>query len=105
MSWAFVVTFGTLLIWVPILAFFLRSWLRRKNPISLSICAIILLVIYTGVLQPYASRSDPDVFLLTMGAVNVVTASHFYVSWLWAKKRFRGDRRADEEGVDRAEEM
>lgn len=98
MSWAFAIILAVLLFWTPILAFFLKSWIKRKNPISLSICAIILLVIYTGVLQPYSAKSDPDVFLLTMGAVNLVTAVHFYISWIWANRRFRSDRRpaADE---------
>lgn len=78
------------LTWIPILLRFVRSWRARRNPVSLAICGIILLSIYSNVLTiaVYALDGEPVWAAIATHAFNALICLNFYLAFEWTKKRF-----------------
>lgn len=81
--------------WAPLFKRFLRGWRNRKNPVSLAICALISLIMYTNVMTALLAL-DPGnwqtvrVLDLLFGGFVVV---NFYASFRWSNQRFPNARR------------
>ena len=82
-------------LWLPIFIHFYRAWRKRKNPISLSICGIVVFVAYSLLMRPYETKADPEVVLWTAYAAGSATALFFYAAAWEAAHRFRGNRHED----------
>ena len=91
----YVVTIVAALIWVPIFAHFFQAWRRRKNPISLAICGIVVSVVHDVVMRPFERDVDPDVVFWTALVARVAAALFFYAACRRARARFSSDRRID----------
>jgi hypothetical protein len=78
------------LAWIPVFLRFLRSWRTRGNPISLAICALIMLALYIPV---YLATAFPDSWprltVITLDGISCVT---FYVTFRYASRKFPDTR-------------
>lgn len=76
--------------WVPILLRFVSSWRARRNPVSLAICGIIVLSVHANVIvmAVYAFNGSPQWAALTVHIFNALVCLNFYLSFMWARKRF-----------------
>jgi len=84
--------------WIPILLRFYRNWVKRSNPISLSICAIILLLMWISVagawdLTGQISRAAIP-YVTTTGSLAIAMYAH--LTFYWARKKFDSSRRDTE---------
>lgn len=90
MSWAFILSVVVSLAWIPVLWFFFKNWRARKNPISLSICAVVLFVIYTNVVLWLCRFTKSETPFYIMHVAELLTVSFFYVCLRWAKWKYQG---------------
>lgn len=89
MSFLPVVAFALAVAWFPIIGRFVRSWLRRRNPVSMAIAANALLGVYVSV-QPILDPA-PRIGWLALAA-NGATCLVFHLSIRWADRRFPESR-------------
>jgi len=77
-------------LWIPVLLHFYRSWVGRHNPISLAICAAVLLAIWTAIAGAWLVTEVMDVctviFVSTCMSTAVAVFAH--LAFYWSKKRF-----------------
>lgn len=83
--------------WVPILLRFYESWRDRRNPVSLAICALIIMVVYLGAL--FALHLLGEITSVYVGwlllGFDVLVCVNFYLSFAWSRARFKSDRKAN----------
>ena len=96
---AYLVVAGlSVLCWIPILLRFYRSWVKRSNPISLGICATIILLVWTnaaGVWQ-VTKTVDAEVVLLVSTSLSLAVALYCHVAFRMAEKLFDDPRKKEE---------
>ena len=80
--------------WLPILIRFHRNWKARNNPISLAICAMILLLMWiaTSGIWVFVGQLSSELFTFTVTAGSVVIAAYTNLTFFLANKRFGGNR-------------
>jgi hypothetical protein len=87
-----------ILFWIPILIRFYRSWAKRSNPISLGICATIILLIWTsaaGVWQ-VTETVDSEIVLLVSTSLSLIVAIYCHLAFRLAEKLFDDPRKKEE---------
>lgn len=91
----FIVTVIAILLWLPILLKFYRAWLGRHNPVSLAICALILLLVWSSVAGTWVVTGgvDAGVVVLVSTGMSAAVATFSHVAFYWSDKRFSGQRR------------
>ncbi len=96
MKLALIITSGVLtLAWLPLAVRFNRGWKTRRNPVSLAICAAILLFAYMNIMFALAV-SDVTTwrfFSIATHAFEAVVVINFYVAFRWSDKKFENQRR------------
>ena len=82
--------------WLPIIHKFYVSWRARKNPVSLAICWLILVVAYSHALYILTTSFEADVAWVVAISLtfSLVACVNFYVSFYWSSKKFKDQRRA-----------
>ncbi len=89
-----ILTLVSVSLWLPILRRFYKSWMGRRNPVSLAICAMIMMAMWAAVAGVWlicASVSAPVVMFTTTGlSSGVAVFAHF--SFHWAQRRFPENR-------------
>lgn len=93
---SYIVLMGTVVfLWGLILWKFLRNWKIRRNPISLSICAAILLLMWSAVAGIWVLKKEVDlnlaVFLST--GTSFLFAAYANFTFYWAEKKFDESRK------------
>lgn len=80
----------TLLTWVPLALRFYKFWLNRKNPESLAICAIVILLCWEVCARVWAVAElvDRGVVETVLTAASLFVAIFFHVAVFWTKKKF-----------------
>ena len=93
----FVVAGIAVILWLPILLKFYKSWLGRHNPVSLAICALILLLVWSSVAGAWlvTGSLDADVVILVSSGLSAMVAAFSHVAFYWSEKRFSGERGKD----------
>jgi hypothetical protein len=95
MKWVLVITAGVLtLAWLPLALRFNHGWKTRRNPVSLAICAAILLFVYTDVMYALAI-SDVTTwrfFAIATHIFEAVVVVNFYAAFYWSDRRFADAR-------------
>lgn len=83
--------------WLPLAHKFNAGWKRRRNPVSLAICATALLLAYSNVIFAFAvmDQTTWKFFAVATHIFEAVVVLNFYVSFYWSEKRFPGERRSD----------
>lgn len=82
------------LAWLPLAARFNQGWKSRKNPVSLAICAAMLLFSYTNVLFAFAlaGQSSWNFFAIATHVFDFVVVVNFYICFRWSDKKFHSER-------------
>lgn len=83
------------LAWLPLAVRFSRGWKTRKNPVSLAICAAMLLFAYTEVLFAFAISGETTLrfFAVATHVFNAIVVVNFYVAFRWSDTKFVNARR------------
>jgi len=80
--------------WTPICVFFVRQWLRRRNPISMAIAILVAFIMVLGLAPLWLLDQKIDE-AMAMGAnmvLNFVVVINFYLSFFLSAKRFPDSR-------------
>lgn len=80
--------------WIPVLVRFFHSWKDRDNPISLSLCATIVFIIWTSISTVWVQKdkvADAD-FVYAYVILSLLLGIYSNLAFFWAKKRFQSDR-------------
>lgn len=91
----FVISGVGVLLWLPILLKFYKAWLGRHNPVSLAICAAILLLVWSSVAGAWlvTDSLDADAVILVSTALSALVAAFAHVAFYWSDKRFSDKRK------------
>ena len=96
---AYLVVAGlSILTWLPILLRFYRSWVKRSNPISLGICATIILLIWTsgaGIWE-ITGTIDGEIVLMVSTVLSLVVGLYCHLAFRLAEKLFDDPRKKEE---------
>jgi hypothetical protein len=86
------------LFWIPILLRFYRSWKTRGNPISLGICAAIILLIWTGAAGVWqvTDAVDATVVVLVSTTLSLAVAVYCHFAFRLAERLFDDPRKKKE---------
>ena len=89
-----ILAIASVLLWLPILCRFYVSWNNRRNPISLAICAMILMLIWVAIAGTWvvSETIDTGMVMFVSTGLSTAFATYAHVAFYWAKKRFP-DRR------------
>lgn len=93
-------TVGVLL-WTPILIKFFRSWMTRRNPVSLSICAAICLIMWSTMAGAWLVTGKVGVATLitVTSSMSLLVAGYAHAAFYWSKLRFSDDRTSPRKGA------
>lgn len=83
------------LAWLPLLARFRRSWQQRENPVSLAICASLLLNVYCiimGLLLLWHQTSAP-IGIYAVSSFTTLVLINFYAAFHWSSRKFKDQRK------------
>lgn len=82
------------ILWVPILLRFYRSWISRQNPISLAICSFILMLIWFSVAGIWlvSGSIGANEMMFASAALMLIVAIYSHVAFYWSDRRFSGIR-------------
>ncbi len=78
--------------WLPVVFYFFARFRERDNPISLAICGSIGLLMYSNVVFAFAGNKYIRLASVFMHLFNLVAIVNFYLSFYWAKKKFKDQR-------------
>lgn len=89
-----VVSTISVVLWVPILIKFFRSWSLRRNPVSLAICASITLIMWTSMAGMWVvtGRIAANTLILATSSMSLLVALYVHVAFAWSKRRFNDER-------------
>lgn len=96
---AYLVVAGlSILCWIPILLRFYRSWVKRSNPISLGICATIILLIWMSAAGVWlvTETVDAKIVLMVSTSLSLVVGIYCHVAFRLAEKLFDDPRKKEE---------
>lgn len=81
--------------WLPLAFRFKRGWTLRRNPVSLAICAAILLFVYMNVISSlvWMGSTTRDFGAVATRIFDAVVVINFYVAFYWSDKKFNEERR------------
>lgn len=79
--------------WTPIFLHFTRTWRRRANPISLAIVTLVMFAAYVATVPAWLRAGlARDVVLWVVLGLDTAVCLHFYLAFVWAKRKFKSDR-------------
>ena len=83
------------LAWIPIALRFKQGWRDRQNPVSLAICAAVLLFSYQNVLVGLALANETTWRFVTIAShiFEVIVVVNFYFAFRWSDTKFADARR------------
>lgn len=79
--------------WVPVGTHFWRAWRLRGAPLSLAICGLIALQIYSNASAWLFIQNDVRWVISVLSVGNLVILSNFYLCMRWQKTRFPDARK------------
>ena len=82
------------LLWFPLFIRFYRSFMQRKNPISLGVAGTIMLVMWTTIAGVWAVTRALDVaiVLFTSAVASTFVAGFTHFAFYWSDKNFKNAR-------------
>lgn len=93
----FIVAGVSVLLWIPILLRFYKSWLGRHNPVSLAIFSAILLLVWSSVAGAWLVIGDLDagIVVLVSAMMSSIVAVFSHVAFYWSDNKFSNQRMDD----------
>jgi len=90
----FLLAGAAVVLWVPILLRFYRNWVKRGNPISLSICAAVLLLMWIAVAGIWGITGSVrrEVVAYVSTGCSLLVASYANLTFYWAGRKFDDPR-------------
>jgi hypothetical protein len=87
-------------LWVPIFLRFYRAWTTRRNPISLSICAAITLIIWESGsgLWVVMGQVGAELAAVVVGGLSLAIGLWFHIAFFVSERRFGDSRRSGGNG-------
>jgi hypothetical protein len=82
--------------WIPVGLYFYRSWKKRKSPLSLAICGLIALPIYTNSMTGLFLEAESKWFCSIMFFVSLLLFANFIFCFYWQRRSFSGGRELKE---------
>ena len=81
-------------LWASILVKFYKNWVKRHNPISLSICAAVALLIWLAIAGIWDVSGTIKTELVTFASTGISVVVGFYANFTFylAKKKFKESR-------------
>lgn len=81
--------------WIPLAFRFKRGWKNRRNPVSLAICAAVLLFSYRNALTSLALIDETTWSFVTIAThvFEVIVVINFYFAFRWSDAKFAEARR------------
>lgn len=95
---AYLVVAGlSILSWVPILLRFYRSWVKRGNPISLGICACILLLIWIAAAGVWeiTGTVDKEIVLMVSVSMSLIVGGYCHLAFRLSERLFDDPRKKE----------
>ena len=88
----------SVVLWAPICVRFYRAWFNRKNPVSLAIFAIILLLIWFAVAGIWLVTGDVarELVAIVSTALSASVALYTHFAFYWSTQKFPDQRRPTE---------
>lgn len=92
----FIIAGVAVLLWLPILLKFYKAWLGRHNPVSLAICAVILLLVWSSIAGTWlvTESLDADTVIFASTGLSALVAIFTNVAFYWSDKKFSGQRKS-----------
>jgi len=81
--------------WSPVALHFVRSFLRRRNPISLAIAGVVFLLAFSGLLPLWLNGKTargPEL-LLGLYVLQVIACVSFHLTLWWSARYFASERK------------
>lgn len=102
----FLIAVLSIIFWVPIMLRFYKAWTNRNNPVSLAICAMIALIVWSTIAQVWALTDDiePVQIILVVTVMSAVVGLYSHLAFYWSKKRFP-DARSQANSASKADEV
>ena len=87
------------ILWLPILLRFYKSWLGRHNPISLAICAAIMLLVWSSVAGAWlvTGSLDSNIVVMATTGMSTAVAGYAHLAFHLSSKKFPGQRKTTED--------
>lgn len=84
----------SVLLWAPIFIRFLRQWWSRDNPVSLAICAAILLIMWWAVAGIWlvTGQADTTVVVFSTAGASILTAFCAHFAFYRSRTKFPDQR-------------
>lgn len=84
----------TTLVWLPIVIKFYKSWMVRRNPISLAICCVFILSAWQAVAQAWVffGSLDAAIVMFATTGMSFVTGLSTHLAFYWSDKKFPEQR-------------
>ena len=85
------------LLWMPLSMKFLAAWRTRKNPVSLAIFAMMLMLTYTNIIFAVALIGEASwrFYAVATRVFELVICVNFFVAFRWSDTKFSGNRKTD----------
>lgn len=82
------------LMWLPLFIRFYRSFMQRRNPISLGVAGTIMLVMWTTIAGFWAITRALDlaIVLFTSAVASTFVAGFTHFAFYWSDKNFKNTR-------------
>jgi hypothetical protein len=90
-----IVSAASVILWLPIIFRFYKSWIARRNPVSLAICAAILLIMWTALAGIWivAGSVNHGMVILVSTGMSAAVAMYAHVAFFWSSRRFPDARK------------
>jgi len=90
----FVIAGMGVILWIPILLKFYRSWVNRSNPISLAICAAIILLVWSSIAGAWmvAGTVNRHLVALVTSGMSTLVAGYCHLAFHMSSKKFPDQR-------------
>jgi hypothetical protein len=84
-------------LWLPILLRFYKSWLGRHNPISLAICATIMLLVWAMVAGAWVVTGSLSacIIALVSAGMSTAVAAYAHLAFYWSARKFPDKRKKE----------
>lgn len=91
--WALALAVG----WLPLAWKFHRAWTKRKNPVSLAICLVMVLFAYQNAMFILAVQGETTwrFYSIATRSFEVIAIANFFIAFRWSDAKFADARRSD----------
>lgn len=85
------------ILWIPLSSKFLAAWRTRKNPVSLAIFAMMLMLTYANAMFAFALLGEVSwrFYAVATRTFELIICVNFFIAFRWSDTKFAGNRKTD----------